>query len=92
MRAYSDEEWARVRERGRLRYVLGHALVQRGLPFGILAALAIEYLLGEKLPGALWHLAFLGRLVLAVGVFTLSGCVWANANWRIHERHYGHKA
>lgn len=92
MRAYSDEEWARVRQQGRLRYVLGHALLHRGLPFGIITALAIEFYLGDKLPAALWHLAFLGRLAIAVGVFTASGCVWANANWRIHERHYGHES
>lgn len=91
MRAYRDEEWARVREQGRWSYVLRYGLLSRGLPFGLITAVIIEVYLGDKLPGALLTLGFLGRLVLAVGVFTLSGAVSANANWIMHERHFQQK-
>lgn len=91
MRAYRDDEWARVRERGRWAYVMRHGLLSRGLPLGLITAVVLEVYLGDKLPGAFLSLAFLGRLFLAVGVFTLSGAVSANANWIVHERHYQRK-
>jgi hypothetical protein len=48
-------------------------------------ALVIEAGLGGAFPAALWSQSFLGRLLLCVAVFSVTGCVNANVTWNAHE-------
>jgi hypothetical protein len=89
MRIHSEEEWEKVEARGRGRYLLRYGVVGRGLPLGCVVAVVIEAALGHPLPDALGEPFFLRNLLLAVGVFSASGCVSALANWRIHQRRFG---
>jgi hypothetical protein len=89
VRAYREEEWKRIRERGQGAFMLRHGFLGRGLPLGVVTALVIELALGHELPDALATAGFAGRLLLAVGVFTLTGSLAARANWGLHERRFG---
>jgi hypothetical protein len=88
MRSYTETEWKRVREGGKLPFLVRHGLLGRGLPLGIVTAVVIEVYLGGTFPEALSEPSFLGRLAFAVGVFTLSGSLAARANWALHERRF----
>jgi hypothetical protein len=88
VRSYSSEQWQTIRQAGRARFVLRHGFLGRGLPFGIAVAVLIELYLGGVFPDFLTDLPFVGRLLFAVAVFTLSGSLAANANWLMHERRY----
>lgn len=88
MRTYDEEAWTRVRARGRGAFLLRTGVLGRGLPMGVVTALAIQVYLGGPLPDAFLAWTFAGRLLLAVAVFSVSGCVAANANWNLHERRY----
>jgi len=92
VRRYSREEWEKVRSRGRKAFLLRAGFLGRGLPMGLLTAVAIQVYLGLPLPDSLWSAPFLERLALAVGVFTASGCVAAHSNWSLHERLYQGRA
>ena len=92
MRIHSEEDWAKIRTLGRERYLLRYGVIGRGLPMGIVVALLIElWDPSGAMPDALLDLRFLGRLLLAIGVFAASGCISALANWRMHERRFGEK-
>jgi hypothetical protein len=57
---------------------------------GIAVALLIElWVPSGEMPAALLEPPFLGRLLLAVAVFSASGCLSAFANWRVHQRRFG---
>ena len=83
------EEWAQLRARGRRWFLLRYGVLGRGLPLALLCALAIEVSLGTPFPEALRSQAFLGRFALALAVFSLSGCLTANATWNLYERKLG---
>jgi len=83
------EEWAPLRARGRRWFLLRYGVVGRGLPLALLCAVAIEVSLGGAFPEALRSQAFLGRFALALAVFSLSGCLTANAAWNLYERKLG---
>jgi hypothetical protein len=83
------EEWAPLRERGRRWFLVRYGVIGRGLPLALICALAIEVSLGSPFPEALRSQAFLGRLALAFAVFSLSGCITANATWNLYERRLG---
>lgn len=85
----SREEWQRVRARGKQRFLLRYAVLQRGLPMAIVCAVAIEIYLGNPFPDALATLPFVGRFVFALAVFSLGGFFNAQLNWRLWERRYG---
>lgn len=89
MRSYNREDWIKVRAAGKRWFLLRNAVIARGLPMGIVVALVIEMYLGRPIPDALLEPPFLARLLLAVGVFSLSSSLSALANWRYHERRYG---
>lgn len=89
MRAYREEEWKKIREGGKLAFVLRHGFLGRGLPLGVVTALVVELARGGELPDALATASFAGLLLLAVGVFTLTGSIAARANWGLHERRFG---
>lgn len=92
MRLHSEEDWAKIRALGRGQYLLRYGVIGRGVPMGILVALLIELLSPSgAMPDALLEARFLGRLLLAVAVFSVSGCISALANWRVHERRFEEK-
>lgn len=78
-----------MRERGEGAFLLRHGFLGRGLPLGLIVAVAVELSLGASFPEALREPGFWGRLAFAVAVFTVSGCVASHYNWRVHERRYG---
>ena len=86
MRAWRPDEWPSVRARGKRAFLLRYGFLGRGLPLGLLVALVIEAGFGNTFPAALWSPPFLGRLLLCVAVFSVTGCVNANVNWNAHER------
>ncbi|MDX1648677.1 MAG: hypothetical protein R3263_02375 [Myxococcota bacterium] len=92
MRAYREDEWKRIRERGEAAFLLRHGLLGRGLPLGVIVAVAVELSLGGTFPEALREPGFWGRLLFAVAVFTVSGSVASHYNWKVHERRYGEGA
>ena len=92
MRLHSREDWARIRELGRGRYLFRYGVLARGIPMGIVVSLLIELFdPSGAMPDVLLEPRFLMRLLLAVAVFAASGCVTALANWRLHERRYPEK-
>jgi hypothetical protein len=86
MQVFRPEEWAGVRAKGKPAFLLRYGVIGRGLPLGIVVALAIEVSLGGAFPAALTSPAFLGRLALCVAVFSATGCLNANLSWNAHER------
>ena len=86
MRSFAPAEWAHVRARGKRAFLIRYGIVGRGLPLGILIAIAIEASLGGSLPGAFVKPEFLGRLLLCIGVFSATGCLNANVSWNENER------
>lgn len=84
----SREEWERIRAQGRARFVVMTGIVARGIPMGIVVALAIEILTGEPIPDSLWSARFGWRLLLAMAVFSASGSLSAFMNWRLYERRF----
>lgn len=82
-------EWERMRAQGRTRFVLLSGVLGRGLPLGLVVAVAIQILTGEPLPESLLGAGFLARALLAVAVFSVSGCLSAYTTWRLHQRRFG---
>lgn len=87
--ARTREEWEPVRAAGRRWFLIRHGVLGRGLPLGLLCAIAIELSLGGEFPEALRSKDFLVRFALAFLVFTASGCLTANATWNLCERRLG---
>jgi hypothetical protein len=89
MRLHSREEWAKIRTLGPRRYLLRYGVVARGIPMGVVVALLIEFINPSgAMPESLLGPRFLWMLLLAVAVFSASGCISAWANWRVHERRF----
>jgi hypothetical protein len=86
MRVFRPDEWPGVRASGKRAFLFRYGFLGRGLPLGVLVALVIEAGLGGVFPGALWSPSFLGRLLLCVAVFSVTGCINANVNWNAHEK------
>lgn len=86
MRVWRPEEWPSVRAHGKRAFLFRYGFLGRGLPLGALVALVIEAGLGATFPAALWSPSFLGRLLLCVAVFSVTGCINANLNWNVHEK------
>ena len=90
MRIHGEEEWAKLEAEGRERYLLRYGVIARGIPMGLVVALLIElWDPSGAMPDALLEPRFLGRLLLAIAVFSASGCISALANWRLHQRRFG---
>lgn len=88
MQTYDKDQWEEVRQKGKMPFVLRHALLGRGLPLGVITAIAISVYRGSAFPDLLQTLDFYGLVVFCVAVFTLSGSIAANANWSVHERRH----
>jgi hypothetical protein len=86
MRVRQREQWQRIRSKGRARFVFVSGVVGRGLPVGLAISLAIEIVTGEPIPDSLASWRFAGRTLLAVAVFSISGCLTALTAWRLQER------
>ena len=85
----SAEEWQAVRDKGLSNFVLRTGVLGRGLPLGVVVAVCIEVVIGHPIPEALATWGFVGRLLMAVGVFSISGSISARAYWRSYERRFG---
>lgn len=81
-----------MRARGKADFLLRYGFLRRGLPLGVLAAVALEGAFGGAFPETLWSPLFLIRLVACVAVLTASGCVTANFQWSVHERRFASRA
>ena len=88
MRSWQAEEWREVRTKGKGIFLLRYGFLGRGLPLGVVAAVAIESALGSPLPDALTSTPFFARLFFCVSVMTASGCFAAHFNWNLHERRH----
>lgn len=77
-----------MQERGERHFLLMRGVLGRGVPMGVLLAVALELAVGAPFPEAFSTTAFWGRLALCVGVFSASGCVSAHAQWRLLERRF----
>lgn len=82
-------DWEKIRARGKVRFVLLSGVVGRGLPMGLVIVLAIELLTGEPIPQSLVSWRFVLRTLLAVALFSVSGCISAAAAWRLAEKRFG---
>jgi hypothetical protein len=88
MRAWTPDEWARVRARGKADFLLRNGVLRRGVPLGAVVAVALEVALGSTFPEALWGPLFLLRFFLLSAVFSLSGCLRANVSWNLQEKRH----
>lgn len=89
MRLSDREQWDRVRARGRTRYLVLRGFVRRGLPMGVVVALAVEVLTGRPVPDSLLSARFVLTVLAGVALFSLSGCIRAATEWRLAERRFG---
>jgi hypothetical protein len=83
------EEWRAVEARGKPWFLLRYGVLGRGLPLGLLCALAVEASLGGDFPEALRSFRFLRTLALAFAVFSASGSLTANVTWNLYARRFG---
>ena len=88
MQTFNAEEWAKVRENGKLPFLLRQGFLGRGLPLGAITSIAISAYQGNPFPEAFQTLSFYGLVAFCVTVFTASGAIAANANWSFHERRH----
>lgn len=86
MQTFNAEEWGKVREAGKLPFLLRYGFFGRGLPLGAITAVAISAYRGNPFPEAFQTLSFYGLVAFCVSVFTVSGAIAANSNWVFHER------
>jgi hypothetical protein len=87
MRIDRVEDWHRVRAAGKTRFVLLSGLA-RGIPMGLAVMILIELFAGGPFPESLATWRFAWRALLAVAIFTASGCVSAMVNWGVFERRF----
>lgn len=83
------QEWRPLRARGKTAFVLRYGVLTRGVPMALVVAVGIELYLGGRFPQALAEPAFLGRLLLSLVVFSVSGCFRALMLWRLYEGRFG---
>ena len=88
MRNYTAEQWARIREGGKARFLVSNGLLARGLPLGALMAFVVVSLQGVPLPSGFFTWRFAATLLFSIGVFTATGSMAARASWSVHERKY----
>ena len=82
-------EWERYRKHGKQGFVLRYGIFLRGIPMALVVAVGIELYLGGRFPAALGEPEFLGRLLLALVVFSVSGTFRAIMLWNLYERRFG---
>ena len=83
------KEWDRIQERGKSWFLFSRGVLGRGLPMALVCAIAIELYLGGKLPEAFLEARFLGRLLLALAVFSVGGVLNAQMQWKLQEKRFG---
>lgn len=85
-------EWARYHARGRHNFILRYGIFARGIPMALVVAIGIELYLGNSFPAAFRDPSFLGRLLLSLVVFSISGSFRAIMLWNLYERRFGGSA
>lgn len=88
VRTWQADEWREVRTKGKGAFLFRYGFLGRGLPLGLVAAIAIESVRGSPLPDALTTAPFFALLFFCVSVMTASGCFAAHFNWNLHERRH----
>jgi hypothetical protein len=81
-------EWERIRRTGVWPHAIRRGLL-RGIPMGLGIILLLELLQGHPLDGMLRDGALLGRLALAVVLFSIGGVVSTYARWRALDLRFG---
>jgi len=87
--AQDRAEWDRIQERGKNWFLFSRGVIGRGLPMALVCAIGIEVYLGGELPRALAEAPFLGRLALALGVFSVGGVLNAQMQWKLNQKRFG---
>jgi hypothetical protein len=87
--AQNRAEWDRIQERGKNWFLFSRGVLGRGLPMALVCAIGIELYLGGELPRALVEAPFLGRLALALGVFSVGGVLNAQMQWKLNQKRFG---
>ncbi len=87
--ARSQTEWDRIRERGKPWFLFSRGVLGRGIPMALICAVGIEVYVGGRFPDALLEAPFLGRLALALAVFSVGGLLNAQMQWKLHEKRFG---
>lgn len=90
MRVYSNDEWTKVRGEGKRAFLLKNGFLGRGIPLGLLVSIGVEAYRGGQFPEALQTPEYWSLALMCVVVFTVSGCITANASWGLHEKRHGH--
>ena len=88
VRNYTAEQWTRIREGGKTRFLLSNGLLARGLPLGALMAFVVTSLQEIPLPSGFLTWRFAATLLFSIGVFTATGSLAARASWSVHERKF----
>ncbi len=83
------DEWIRIQQRGRNWFLFSRGVLGRGLPMALVCAVGIELYLGGELPRALLAPPFLGRLALALAVFSVGGVLNAQMQWKLNQKRFG---
>jgi hypothetical protein len=82
-------EWDRIRRSGVWPWALQRGLA-RGIPMGLLILVALELVQGRTLDARMFtDPALLGRLALAIALFSVGGAVSAYARWRALDLRFG---
>jgi hypothetical protein len=89
LEAQRRAEWERIRRTGVWPHALRRGLA-RGIPMGIVIIVALELIQGRKLGlDLLREPEVLGRLALAIVLFSLGGVVSTYARWRALDLRFG---
>jgi hypothetical protein len=82
-------EWERIRHTGVWPYAIQRGLA-RGIPMGIVIIVLLELIQGRRFGFELFREPeVLGRLALAVVLFSLGGVVSTYARWRALDLRFG---
>jgi hypothetical protein len=82
-------EWERIRRTGVWPYAIQRGLL-RGIPMGLLIIVLLEVIQGRPFGLAMFRdPEVLGRLALAVVLFSLGGVVSTYARWRALDTRFG---
>lgn len=82
-------EWERIRRTGVWPYAIRRGLA-RGIPMGLVIIVLLELIQGRTLGVELFRdPVVLGRIALAVALFSLGGIVSTYARWRALDLRFG---
>ena len=80
-------EWGKIREKGKLNYVVTCG-IRRGVPMGVILATVVELILRNPFPETFGTLHFIFNAFAASVLFSISGAVRAGSRWSSLERRF----